>query len=253
MRAHLPNIDTAALSRRLLLGGWHPAKLGRVVDQHAFGVLEIRVRHDRGGEGRSVGVGGALARSSIAASPVGGQALAGCAVGKVVLDVSIEKQRRKKEVENADQHANDAGGYVNDWLVAGVEDAELRAKLALAASEAVGSGVNDGEDVQRAVDYDLDPDSGDEEHESIVVLHTNTIVDPRTVVIKSLDALVADGAVAGAGGLDDFALGAEVSWIDIPQQLKERSRLLWHDRSWILARRVEEAQEDDHGGNSACK
>jgi len=64
---------------------------------------------------------------------------------------------------------------------------------------------------------DFGPNSKEEHHEGVVVLDSDAIVDPRAVMVKSLYAPVANGAVAGSGSSDDLALGAKVSWIDISE------------------------------------
>jgi len=43
-----------------------------------------------------------------------------------------------------------------------------------------------------------------------VVFHADAIIYPGAVVVKALDTGVADGAVAGAGSADSFAVGAEL-------------------------------------------
>jgi hypothetical protein len=96
------------------------------------------------------------------------------------------------------------------------------------------------------MDDNFDPDGNNEYHECVVVLDSNAVIDPRAMMVEPLNALVADRAVAGPGGLDHLALGAEVCWVDVPQELKERSTLFWHDDSWILARSVKERQEYDY-------
>lgn len=50
----------------------------------------------------------------------------------------------------------------------------------------------------------------DECEEVLVIAVAQAVVDERTVMIKVLDALVADGAMEGCFGLDDLAVRAEV-------------------------------------------
>ena len=45
-----------------------------------------------------------------------------------------------------------------------------------------------------------------EKEEIALVLHTDTIIDPRTVVIHKVNAAVADGAVMGSGRFNCLAL-----------------------------------------------
>ena len=44
-----------------------------------------------------------------------------------------------------------------------------------------------------------------------MVSHTHTVVDPGAVVVVTLDAHVADGAMPGASSADDLAIWTEVS------------------------------------------
>ena len=48
-----------------------------------------------------------------------------------------------------------------------------------------------------------------------MIFDSDTIVDPRAVVIESFDALVADGAVLASGRANDFAIWTEVSGVDV--------------------------------------
>ena len=48
-----------------------------------------------------------------------------------------------------------------------------------------------------------------------MVLDSDAIVDPGTMVIEALDALVADSAVLASGRTDDFAIWTEVGWVDV--------------------------------------
>ena len=50
----------------------------------------------------------------------------------------------------------------------------------------------------------------DECEEELVIAVAQAVVDERTVMVKVLNALVADGAMEGCFGLDDFAVRAEI-------------------------------------------
>ena len=59
---------------------------------------------------------------------------------------------------------------------------------------------------------------GEEDEKDIVISYSHAVVDPGTVVVESLNALVADSAMAGASSSDYFAFGTEVGWVDISEQ-----------------------------------
>lgn len=126
------------------------------------------------------------------ATTVGGEALTGGAVGKIVLNMCVQKERRKQEIEEANEHANGPRRVVERWIVAYFEKAGVIAELSLAVTEAICSNIDQGENIQGAVNHNFDPDSENEHHEGIVVLNSNTVVNPRTMVIESFNALVAD-------------------------------------------------------------
>jgi len=46
------------------------------------------------------------------------------------------------------------------------------------------------------MEYNLAPDCEQEHHECVMVFYANTVVDPRTVMIKSFNAAVADGTMS---------------------------------------------------------
>jgi len=82
-----------------------------------------------------------------------------------------------------------------------------------------------------------------------VVIQADTVVDPRTMVVETLHALVADTAVARTVGPDDFTVRAEEDGVELLQHLHER------DLDWLfnVARipthgdRVEESGQDEEG------
>ena len=54
-----------------------------------------------------------------------------------------------------------------------------------------------------------------------MVVYTNTVVDPRTVVIKSFHTSVANGAMPGARSPQDQAVGTHIGWVQLREQLKK--------------------------------
>lgn len=107
-----------------------------------------------------------------------------------------------------------------------------------------------GEGVRARMNDYLDPNGEEEDHESVVVLDSYTIVNPWTVMVESLHALVANGAVAGTGGSNDLALWAKISRIDVSQQFQEGMIGVGHDNTWVLARGIEEGHEYETGRDS---
>jgi len=71
--------------------------------------------------------------------------------------------------------------------------------------------------------HNLGPNDDQENQKGIMIFDSDTIVDPRAVMIESFDALVADGAVLASGRANDFAIWAEVSGVDVAQEFDERS------------------------------
>ena len=92
------------------------------------------------------------------------------------------------------------------------------------------------------------PDGEKEDHEAVVVVNADAVVDPRAVVVKPIDADVADRAVAAARGSNHLALGAEVGWVDVAKQREEFLLLVALNDTRTLARGVEEGQYDEGGG-----
>lgn len=54
-----------------------------------------------------------------------------------------------------------------------------------------------------------------------MVVYSNTVVYPRTVVVKPLHALMADRAVPGSGSSDTHTVRAKVSWLICFQEFYE--------------------------------
>lgn len=59
------------------------------------------------------------------------------------------------------------------------------------------------------------PNDNEENQKGIMIFDSDTIIDPRAVVIESFDALVADGTVLAPGRANDFTIRANVSRVDI--------------------------------------
>ena len=58
-----------------------------------------------------------------------------------------------------------------------------------------------------------------------MIPHTNAIVQPRAVMVKSLHAAIADCTVSGAGRAQDETVRAHVSWMQLGEKLEEV--MLW--------------------------
>ena len=89
-----------------------------------------------------------------------------------------------------------------------------------------------------------------EAQECVVVFDSNTVVDPRAVVIEPFHTLVADCAVSRSSCTDYFAFWAQVNWVDVMQQLEERGICQRSQVSWVFARCCQERGEDHQGGES---
>lgn len=73
-----------------------------------------------------------------------------------------------------------------------------------------------------------------------MVPHTDTVIDPRAVVIEPFDAVVADGTVLGPGGAQDFAVGAHLAWVHFREDVQEGH--LRFDVTWVFARSYGEGE-----------
>lgn len=78
-----------------------------------------------------------MALRSLFTTTIGGKALTGSTVSKIVLDMCIQKKRRKHEIEKADEHANDPGNDVNLWLMAYFQKTCLITQICLTFTEAI--------------------------------------------------------------------------------------------------------------------
>jgi hypothetical protein len=65
------------------------------------------------------------------------------------------------------------------------------------------------------MENDLEPYGKEEHQKCIMISNANTVVDPGAVVVKSLYALIANGAMSGSGRSNDLTFRAEVCWINV--------------------------------------
>lgn len=86
-----------------------------------------------------------------------------------------------------------------------------------------------------------------------MIFDPHAVVDPWAVVVKSLNALVADCAMAASGGSDDFALRAEVCWVDISKKVKERLTFERLQDTWVPAARVKKSQQHADSRNAVSQ
>lgn len=59
---------------------------------------------------------------------------------------------------------------------------------------------------------DVEESKGQEGQERIMISDTDTIIDPRAMMIESLNANIANGTMTRSRGSNDFAIRAEISW-----------------------------------------
>jgi len=84
-----------------------------------------------------------------------------------------------------------------------------------------------------------------------VILDTDAVVDPGTVMVEAVNALIANRVVSRAGCSYHFALRAEVGRIDVVQKGKETSGFVPPDHPCILAACVQERKHYEQCGGSA--
>jgi hypothetical protein len=87
------------------------------------------------------------------------------------------------------------------------------------------------------MEHNFEPDTEQEEKEIVVIFNSHTIVDPWAVMIEPFDTLVAYGAMSGSSRPNNLTLGAEINWIDIPQQLQESPLFIFFENTRIFQRR----------------
>lgn len=157
----------------------------------------------------------------------------------------VEHYTREKQVEQTDAYA-----YEGRCLF----DPEVRATLThhIAVLDVTRVFAIDFIDLEHfderpAVDdqviHNFRPDSEQEDHEPVVVVDADAIVDPRAVMVKPIDALVANRTVAAARGADHFALWAQVCRVDVSQQVQKVFPWVALDGARVPARSVEECQD----------
>lgn len=69
------------------------------------------------------------------------------------------------------------------------------------------------------------PHGHNQHHECVVVVVPDAVVDPRAVVVETVDAAVAVVAVVGFAGPNDFTPWADVSWLEVLVQFHKRDGL----------------------------
>lgn len=73
-----------------------------------------------------------------------------------------------------------------------------------------------------------------EQVEKVVIAQTNTIIDPRTVMVKTFDTNLADGTMLTATRAYTFTLWTQLGAVDDFQQVHE-VYVLVHNASWLRA------------------
>lgn len=86
------------------------------------------------------------------------------------------------------------------WVLAPSEDAEDTAlDLQAVVFVLFVDELDEAEAHNVAMEQNFEPDSDDEQQEGVMVLDAHAVVDPGAMVVESLNALVADGAVSRPG------------------------------------------------------
>lgn len=67
-----------------------------------------------------------------------------------------------------------------------------------------------------------------------MVADANTVVDPGAMMVESLNTDIADGTMPGSRGPDDLAVGAQVSRVELLEQVHEVQTRLRLELSSIL-------------------
>jgi len=68
-----------------------------------------------------------------------------------------------------------------------------------------------------------------------VIFDANAVINPRTMMIKSLNTLVANGTMTRSGSSDDFTFWTEINWIYVVEKLQKGVIIKWLKISWIFA------------------
>jgi len=111
--------------------------------------------------------------------------------------MSVQKNCAEQEIEAADNDADGATCNVNVLVGAIGVQAIIHALLS-GANEILCFHDEENEtlDVKETSEDNFNPDGKQEEQECVVVLNSDAVVDPRAVMIESLDASVADGTMS---------------------------------------------------------
>jgi len=76
-----------------------------------------------------------------------------------------------------------------------------------------------------------------------MVFDSNTIVNPRAVMIKSLNTSVTYSTMSASSWFDNLTFGAEINWIDISQKFHKILSITWLKFSWISATCIHKGHE----------
>ena len=81
-----------------------------------------------------------------------------------------------------------------------------------------------------------------------MISHSDTVVDPRTVMVEPLHTYIADSAMSGARSSDDFAVRAEVCRVKLEHHVEEINRVtrILSDHAWVHGR--SQTERNDHEG-----
>ena len=73
----------------------------------------------------------------------------------------------------------------------------------------------------QAYDQEHYCEGAEEGQKCVVVVNADTVIDPRTVMVKSLDTFVADCAMPGARSTKDFTIWAHFTWVYVLEKVNE--------------------------------
>ena len=96
-----------------------------------------------------------------------------------------------------------------------------------------------------ASNYQVDqihPAEEQKHEEMVVVVHSDTVVDPLTVVVVSLNAFVADGTVNCATWFQYLAERTDEPLMEVLVQLQKRNLCRFLDKPWIFRGSETESQ-----------
>ena len=114
--------------------------------------------------------------------------------------MSVQKNCAEQEIEAAD---NDAHGTTHKMnvLIGAIRVQAIILALLSVANEILCFHDEENEtlDVKETGEDNFNPDGKQEEQECVVVLNSHAVVNPRAVMVESLDALVADCTMSTSG------------------------------------------------------